>query len=91
MRKSPGHVDVPSVAQQVVAQKARLAGKSNDIRVEIRLTETSQPIIFNAAHNTYEKGPFYCVFVKSNEGQIRNEGVVYKCPIDHIFNVKESY
>lgn len=72
-------------------KEPKLTGKGNDLKVRIYLKETSQPIVFNAAHNTYQKGDFFCVFVKSNPGVIKNEGVVYKYPMQNIFNVKETY
>lgn len=52
--------------------------------VEIFLKETSQRIKFENATNTYTKGPLYCVYIK-------DENIVYKYPIENIFNVKESY
>lgn len=54
------------------------------MKVEIYLQETSQRIVFENASNTYTKGPFYYVY-------LREENVVYKYPVEHIFNVKESY
>lgn len=54
------------------------------MKVEIYLNETSQRIVYEHATNTYTKGPFYCVYLK-------DENTVYKYPVDHIFNVKESY
>jgi hypothetical protein len=52
------------------------------MKVEVWLTETSQPIIFENAKNSYTKGSLYCVYVG---------GAVTKFPIDHIFRVVESY
>lgn len=54
------------------------------MKVEIFLMETSQRITFEKATNTYTKGSFYCVYLK-------DENVVYKYPVDYLFNVKESY
>lgn len=54
------------------------------MKVEIYLKETSQRITFENATNAYTKGPLYCVFLKE-------ENVVYKYPVDSIFNVKETY
>lgn len=54
------------------------------MKVEIFLMETSQRIVFENATNTYTKGPMYCVYLKE-------EGVVYKYPVSHLFNVKETY
>jgi len=54
------------------------------MNVQIYLKETSQRIEFENVENTYTKGPFYCVYLKS-------ENKVYKYPLDNIFNVCESY
>lgn len=56
------------------------------MRVEIFLMETSQRIVFDNAINTYTKGPFYCVLVE--DAGVR---AVYKYPVAHLFNTKESY
>lgn len=54
------------------------------MKVDIYLKETSQRITFETATNTYTKGPFFCVYLK-------DENVVYKYPLDNIFNVRETY
>ena len=52
------------------------------MKVEIRLEKTSQPLIFKHIWNTYQKGLMFCVC---------DHETVHKFPIDHIFDVKESY
>lgn len=54
------------------------------MKVEVYLKETSQRIVFENVENTYTKGPLYCIYLKE-------EGVVYKYPVEQIFNVKETY
>lgn len=57
------------------------------MKVDIYLMETSQRIHFENAKNTYTKGPFYCVMVEDDNG----ERWVYKYPVTHLFNTRESY
>lgn len=54
------------------------------MEVKIRLYQTSQPIVFKSATNTYQKGGMYCVY-------IGDENKVFKYPLEHIFNVEETY
>jgi len=54
------------------------------MRVEIRLRETSQPRIFENVENTYQKGDFFCVYLKC-------ENKVIKIPIGLIFDIIEDY
>jgi hypothetical protein len=48
---------------------------------EVHLLHQSQPIVFEAVRNTYQKGDFFCV--------LELDGTVSKFPIVHIFRVKE--
>jgi len=57
--------------------------KEKTIRVEVYLKETSQALQYKAT-NTYQKGDFYCVYVKSLNK-------VIKIPFQNIFIVKEDY
>jgi hypothetical protein len=50
--------------------------------VKLRLKTSSQPMIFEDAINTYQKGSLYCIKVGD---------VVYKYPIQDIFDIKEEY
>ena len=53
------------------------------ITVEVRLTQSSFPIIHTNVINAYTKGKLYCIY--------RNDNKVYKYPIQHIFAVIEDY
>lgn len=55
--------------------------------VEIHLLHQSTPIKISSVTNTYQKGSMYCVYYL-NEKQ---ETVVDKFPIEHIFRVREGY
>jgi hypothetical protein len=50
--------------------------------VRLRLEKTSQELIYTDVWNTYQKGDFYCIC---------DHETVIKIPIDHIFDVKETY
>ena len=52
------------------------------IAVRVELTETSQPLTYEA-ENTYTKGDFYCVFT--------TRGEVHKFPVRNIWRVVENY
>jgi inhibitor of KinA sporulation pathway (predicted exonuclease) len=52
------------------------------IKVQVLLTETSQPVEHDAK-NTYTKGPFFCVYAI--------DGKVYKYPVANIWRVNEEY
>jgi len=54
------------------------------MKVRVTLYSQSQGIQFDKVENTYTKDGFYCVYIKE-------ENLVYKYPMQHIFNVKESY
>jgi hypothetical protein len=54
------------------------------MKVEIYLQKASQRIIFENVTNTYQKGDFFCVYLKK-------ENKVYKYPINSLFNIKEDY
>ena len=56
-------------------------------RVEIKFLLTSQPIVFENAINTYQKGDLFCVMELDQSGN----RTVYKYPIPNIFQVKEDY
>ena len=53
------------------------------MKVKIRLVETSQPLEFDDVKTTYTKGLLYCVLM--------NDNIVKKYPIDHIFDIEETY
>ena len=53
------------------------------ITVTVQLKESSQPIVYENAINTYQKGSFFVIYV---EGEIS-----YKHPIETIWRVKEDY
>ena len=50
--------------------------------VEIWLKESSEPITYKDAVNTYTKGPLLCVMVA--------DGTVYKFPVGDVFRVVEK-
>jgi hypothetical protein len=50
--------------------------------VKIDFMETSTPLEFPEALNTYTKGPMFCVYA---------DGRVHKFPVAHIFRVVETY
>ena len=54
------------------------------MKVEIYLEKTSQRIVFENVTNTYQKGDLFCVYLEE-------KSLVYKYPINHIFNIKEDY
>lgn len=51
--------------------------------VHVQKIDQSQPIIYENVINTYEKGSFYCIYVKGE--------IVYKEPLALIWRIKESY
>ena len=53
------------------------------IEVTVHLKDQSQPIVYQDVVNTYEKGSFYCVYLKSEK--------VYKHPITDIWRIVEGY
>ena len=53
------------------------------MKVKIRLYQTGYKLVELHAKNTYQKGDFYCVYLES--------GAVKKYPLQHIFEVEESY
>ena len=53
------------------------------ISVTVHLKEQSQPITYKDVVNTYEKGPWYCIY--------RSDERVFKYPISNIWRVIEDY
>ena len=53
------------------------------ISVSVQLKESSQPLIYHAVMNTYQKGSFYCIYTVDE--------LSYKHPIDTIWRIKEDY
>ena len=49
------------------------------IEVTVHLKDQSQPLVYKGVINTYEKGSFYCVYVKGEKA------------IRDIWRVKEGY
>jgi hypothetical protein len=60
--------------------------KEKEMKVEIQLLETSQPIVYKNVLNTYTKGIMYCVLVEKD-----GKRKVHKYPAQSIFRVIESY
>jgi hypothetical protein len=56
------------------------------MNVEVQLTLTSQPIIYDKAVSTYTKGDLFCVLFKGKDGL-----QVHKYPLNTIFRVTEDY
>ncbi len=56
--------------------------KFKRITVRVRLEKTSQELIYENVWNTYQKGDLYCIC---------NHDTVVKIPIDHIFDIRETY
>jgi hypothetical protein len=76
------------------------------MKVTLRLEKSSQPIEFDNVINTYEKGSMFCIAYSAmrNRDAIPHRGIamplppahcgyrrVRKIPIDHIFDVDETY
>ena len=52
------------------------------MNVKVRLSLTSQPLVFYNVTNAYQKGDWYCIYMNN---------VVRKIPIIRIFDVEETY
>lgn len=52
------------------------------IEVKVELKETSQPLIYLRAENTYTKGDLFCVY---------ENGKVYKFPLANVWRITEAY
>jgi hypothetical protein len=51
------------------------------MKIKIHLKEQSKPIIRKKVRNAYQKGGFYCIML--------NSGIVYKYPLENIYEVTE--
>lgn len=51
------------------------------MKVEVHLYSQSSPVVVENMLNTYTKGPLYCV--------LKQDGVVDKFPVVHIFRIRE--
>jgi hypothetical protein len=63
------------------------------MKVTLRLEKSSQPIEFDNVINTYEKGSMFCIAYSAMPLPPAHCGYrrVRKIPIDHIFDVDETY
>ena len=61
------------------------------LTVVVHLKDQSQPIIYYDVMNTYEKGSFYCVYVKKCDKDLSEQEFSYKHPIADIWRIKEDY
>lgn len=55
-----------------------------NMKVQVELLATSQPMIFENAKNTYTKDGLFCVYME----EINK---VYKFPLSNIFRIVEDY
>ena len=53
------------------------------MEVKIQLDETSQPVIYKNALNTYTKGDLFCVYTEDDK--------VHKFPLNTIFRIVEDF
>lgn len=56
------------------------------MNVLVHYKDASTPILYKDVENTYVKGPFFVVLVKTKETR-----TVYKHPVDNIWRVQEDY
>ena len=54
--------------------------------IEIQLLQSSEPIVYDIAINTYTKGPMFCVLFMLGEKR-----KIHKYPLCSIFRVIEDY
>lgn len=53
--------------------------------VRVKLTETSQPLVYEKVINTYTKGGLYCILYQKG-----NEKLVHKYPLCNVFRIEET-